>query len=100
MIAVMAEDGIGPGPAAARQALLAAHLAHVETVLDRIFVAGPLLDGDGKVSGSLLVLDVPDEAAARALMAADPYFAAGIWARLDYRPFKAVAGVWVGGKTW
>jgi uncharacterized protein YciI len=100
MIAVMARDAAGDGPAAARKALLAAHLAHVEAVLERIFVAGPLLGPDGTVTGSLLVLDVADVAAARALMARDPYSESGIWERVDYHDFKGVAGTWVGGKTW
>lgn len=100
MIAVMARDAPGAAPAAARQALLAAHLAHVESVLAQIFVAGPLIDDDGGVAGSLLILDVADVAAARALMALDPYSHGGIWDRVEYHPFKAVAGSWVGGKTW
>jgi uncharacterized protein YciI len=98
MIAVWAEDA--DGASAARASALMAHLAHVEKVMAQIFVAGPLLDSAGEVAGSLLVFDVPDEAAARALMAADPYFQAGVWGRISYRPYKAVAGAWVGGKTW
>jgi uncharacterized protein YciI len=98
MIAVWAEDSTGA--AAARGRELAAHLAHVEAVIDRLWVAGPLLDAAGQVVGSLLVFDVADEPAARALMEADPYFLAGVWGRISYRPYKAVAGQWVGGKTW
>lgn len=98
MIAVWAEDAAGA--AVARASALAGHLAHVEKVMAQIFVAGPLLNAAGEVAGSLLVFDVPDEAAARALMEADPYFQAGVWERISYRPYKAVAGQWVGGKTW
>jgi uncharacterized protein YciI len=98
MIAVWAEDAAGAE--APRASALLAHLAHFETVIHRILVAGPLLDTAGQTVGSLLVFDVPDEAAARALMAADPYFAAGVWGRISYRPYKAVAGQWVGGKSW
>lgn len=98
MIAVWAEDAAGA--AASRASALVAHLAHVESVMPQICVAGPLLDAAGQVVGSMLVFDVADEAAARALMAADPYFQAGVWARISYRPYKAVAGQWVGGKTW
>jgi hypothetical protein len=98
MIAVWAEDAAGAD--AARASELGAHLAHVEAVMAQIFVAGPLLDGAGQVVGSLLVFDVREEAAARAMMEADPYFRAGVWGRISYRPYKAVAGLWVGGKTW
>jgi uncharacterized protein YciI len=98
MIAVWAEDAAGAE--VARASALMAHLAHVEAVMAHLWVAGPLLDAAGNTVGSMLVLDVADEAAAQALMAADPYFQAGVWGRISYRPFKAVAGQWVGGKTW
>jgi uncharacterized protein len=100
MIAVIARYAPGDGPTAARQTLLPAHLAHVESTLDQIFVAGPLLDGEGAMVGSLLVLNVADVAAAKAYMARDPYHDGGIWDQIDYRPYKAVAGSWVGGKNW
>lgn len=98
MIAVWAEDAAGAD--VGRASALAGHLAHVERVMASIWVAGPLLDAAGQTVGSLLVFDVADEAAARAIMEADPYFKAGVWGRITYRPYKAVAGQWVGGKTW
>lgn len=100
MYVVLAYDTPGPEAAEHRQRLLQPHLAHVETVMDRILVAGPLSDESGAAIGSLLVLDVPDEAAARAFMAADPYASAPIWGRLDYRRYRAAAGRWVGGAAW
>lgn len=98
MIAVWAEDAAGAN--VGRASALAGHLAHIEAVMAQIWVAGPLLDVEGHVVGSLLVFDVPDEAAAQSIIEADPYFEAGVWARISYRPYKAVAGQWVGGKTW
>ncbi|MFO0335596.1 MAG: YciI family protein, partial [Pseudomonadota bacterium] len=69
-----------PGSDAPRRQHLDAHLAHVERVIDRILVAGPLRDpSSGATVGSLLVVDVPDAAAARAFIEADPYYAAGVW---------------------
>ncbi len=100
MWAVIAVDHAGPAPGAARQRLLADHLAHVQRIVDRIAVAGPLRDADGMITGSLLVLDVASEAEARALIAADPYAEAEIWARVDFHDFKGVAGNWVGGRNW
>lgn len=100
MWAAVAVDHAGTGPGEARQRLLAAHLAHIATVVDRIAVAGPLRDGDGAITGSLLILDVATEAEARAMIAADPYADADIWARVDFHAFKGVAGNWVGGRAW
>jgi uncharacterized protein YciI len=99
-VAVICEDLPGDEAARLRQERLADHLAHVESVLDRILVAGPLKDVDGRVRGSLRVLDVPSLDAAAQLMARDPYHAPGIWASVRLLEFGAVAGAWVGGAAW
>lgn len=54
--------------------------AHVEYLKSTGVVAqaGPLLDGD-RMIGSLVILDVPDMAAAEAWAAADPYTKAGLF---------------------
>lgn len=88
-----------PEAGALRAEHLAAHLAYAETVLDRIAVGGPMRDGDAYF-GSLIILKADNEVDARAVLEADPYFKAGVWARTEIRPFRAVIGEWVGGKTW
>ena len=95
--AIMLWDG--PDGAALRQEHLAAHLAHVEANLPRYLVAGPFRSGDA-FTGSLLVLDAATEADARALLEADPYWTAGVWAEVRVEPFRPAAGSWVGGRTW
>ncbi|MEO1551378.1 MAG: YciI family protein [Pseudomonadota bacterium] len=66
-----------------------AHLAYVEAT-GVVSIAGPLLDGDGQMAGSLLVLEVEDLAAAEAWAAEDPYAKAGLFAQVDIRGFKRV----------
>jgi uncharacterized protein YciI len=89
-----------PGATATRMEKLKEHLAHVETSLDRLAIAGPLRDEDGNFTGSLLVVKAESEADARALLASDPYYKADIWSDIEIRAFNAAAGDWVGGKTW
>lgn len=96
--AIIARDR--PGAAAVRMEKLKQHLAHVEGHLDRLAVAGPMRDEAGAFTGSLLIVKAESEADARALLEADPYYQAGIWNDIDVRAFGAVAGDWVGGKTW
>ena len=96
--AIIARDR--PGAAPIRTEKLKQHLAHVEGHLDRLAVAGPLRDEAGAFTGSLLIVRAESAADARALLEADPYFQAGIWNDIDIRAFGAVAGDWVGGKTW
>ena len=82
-----------------RQKFMAEHLANVEAVVGKIAVAGPLKEGADTV-GSLFVVKADDEASARAVLEADPYFAAGVWQSIEVDQFLAVAGDWVGGITW
>jgi uncharacterized protein YciI len=96
--AIIARDA--PGAAPVRTEKLKQHLAHVEEHLKRLAVAGPLRDETGAFTGSLLIVKADSEADARALLQSDPYFQAGIWHDIEVRAFGAVAGDWVGGKTW
>jgi len=68
-----------------------AHLAHVRTS-GVVKLAGPFLDAAGGMVGSLLILDVPDLAAAQAFSAADPYVAADVFQSVDIRPIKLTIG--------
>lgn len=89
-----------PGSKAVRMGKLKDHLAHIENVLDRIAIAGPMRTADGEFSGSLLVIKAESEADARAFLEQDPYFAADIWSEIRIEAFAGAAGDWVGGKTW
>jgi len=89
----------GANGAGLRERLLADHLAHIETVMDKIAVAGPLKEGD-KTVGSLLIIKAEDEAEARQTFESDPYFAAGVWDEIRVDHFLGVAGDWVGGTAW
>jgi uncharacterized protein len=90
-----------PDSAMHRKNHAAAHLAYIESIIEKILIAGPLTTGPGAATaGSLLVLKASTAAEARALVEADPYFKADFWASVDIQPFWGVAGAWVGGKTW
>jgi uncharacterized protein YciI len=68
-----------------------AHLAYVaETGV--VEIAGPLLDADGQMCGSLIILDVPDLAAAEAWAANDPYAKAGLFGDVTLSAWKKVIG--------
>ena len=54
--------------------------SHLEFIADKQHLfrfGGPLIDEAGKVTGSLMILDLPDRAALDAYMAQDPYFRDG-----------------------
>lgn len=53
---------------------------HLEFIADKQHLfrfGGPLIDDAGTVTGSLMILDLPDRAALDAYMAQDPYFRDG-----------------------
>ncbi|MBF0368311.1 MAG: YciI family protein [Magnetococcales bacterium] len=81
-----------------RQSARPAHLARL-TALDqeqRLLVAGPLpaIDsdnpGEAGFTGSLVIARFDSLAAAQAWADADPYVAAGVYARVTVKPFKKV----------
>lgn len=77
-----------------------AHFAHIEKTLDKLLIAGPLLDEVGVTIGSLLVVKADNAEQARNQLEADPYFNADIWADIRITPFMPAAGDWIGGKIW
>lgn len=90
----------GPDSAEKRAATQEAHFAHVEAVMDKVAIAGPVKDTDAVNVGSLFVLKVASSEEAEALLRADPYLAAGVWDRWTINPFLPAAGEWIGGKIW
>ena len=68
-----------------------AHLDYLNRHLDRILVAGPLLDGAGAAPvGSLLIMEFDDLAAAEAFAAGDPYARAGLFESVTIKPWRKV----------
>ena len=77
------------------------HLAYVETIMERIRVAGPLRESESKeVSASCLIYSAESLDEARALFEADPYFRAGIYDSVRWFRLTPAAGEWVGGRNW
>lgn len=93
---IYAEDR--PGSLEQRLATRPAHLERLKILQQegRLVLAGPLpaidsLDpGPAGFSGSLLVVDFPSLTAAQTWADADPYAAAGVYAKITVKPFKKV----------
>jgi uncharacterized protein YciI len=88
-VALMAQDK--PGALPVRTANRQAHLDYIAAT-GVVEMAGPLLDADGQMCGSLIVLDVADMAAARDWAAGDPYAKAGLFAATTLIEWKKVIG--------
>ena len=79
-----------PGALQTRIDTRTAHLAYI-TETGVVEMAGPFLS-DGQMTGSLLILDVADLAAAQAWAANDPYAKAGLFAQVTVTEWKKVIG--------
>lgn len=79
-----------------RKAVRPAHLARLHQLLEegRLLLAGPFpaIDaedpGPAGFSGSLIIAEFDDLAAARAWADADPYRVAGVYREVTVRPFR------------
>ena len=88
LYAVICKDREGALPV--RLATREAHLAHIEAS-GIVVMAGPLLT-EGEMRGSLVILDAPDLATAKAWSAGDPYLAAGLFDSVEVIEWKKVIG--------
>ena len=94
LYAIIAEDV--PGSLDKRLAARPAHVERLKALLaeGRLVLAGPhpLIDADDPgpagFSGSLIVAEFASRELAIAWASADPYVAAGVYARVTVKPFK------------
>lgn len=62
-----------------RQENRPAHVDYLKGFGDTLFAAGPLLDGDEQMCGSVVILALPDRSAAERFVSDDPYAQAGLF---------------------
>ena len=90
-----------PDSDALREAHRDAHFAYIETIMDRLHIAGPVEPSPGEGwRGSAFIYATDDPAQALELLHNDPYWRAGIYDRVDTLPFLPAAGHWIGGGIW
>ncbi len=85
-----------PGAGELRAKNRPAHLEYLHGKLEKIRAGGGFLDPSGQPVGSMLIIEADDQAAAEAFTADDPYSRAGVFERVEVRPWRAVLGSWVG----
>ena len=80
-----------PGALQIRMDNRPAHLDYVAAT-GVVEMAGPFLDAEGKMMGSLIILSVESLQAAQDWAAGDPYATAGLFADVTIREWKKVIG--------
>ena len=71
------------------------HLDYLDGLGERVKMGGAMLNDDGQPLGSLLIIEADDRKAIEALVAADPFAKAGVFERVDIRPWRASVGSWL-----
>ena len=66
------------------------HLEGMNNMLEHVICAGGLLDGEGKMKGSVLIVDFPDRAAVDAYLASEPYVTEHVWERIEIEVMNVV----------
>ena len=94
---VMAWDGTDEGALDRRLATRPRHLERIEPFVDssNVLVGGAILDEDGRMIGSVLVMDFDTRDELDDWLRNDPYTTEGVWQRVDVRPYRAAVGAWM-----
>ena len=89
---VVALDGTDADAPGRRMASREAHLAAFKKLKQQghVVSGGALLDDDGGMIGSALILDFPDRASLDKCIAEDPYTRGDVWRDVTIHPFRLV----------
>ena len=80
----------GPNMLEKRMAVRPRHLEGMKALGKQIIAAGGLLDEDGKMKGSALIMEFPDRAALDDYLAGESYVVEGVWQKIVVEPMNVV----------
>lgn len=73
-----------------RMAVRPAHLDYVRQLKadGKFILGGALLDPNGRMMGSMLILDLDTDGQLTDYLNTDPYIVRGVWDKIDVKPFR------------
>ena len=80
----------GAGKLDKRMEVRPRHLAGMQAMSEHILCAGGMLDDEGKMKGSVLIVDFPDRAALDAYIGAEPYVVEHVWEKIEIEQLNVV----------
>jgi len=80
----------GPGMLEKRMEVRPRHLEGMNKMSRHIICAGGMLDEEGKMKGSVLVLEFDSRAELDAYLAQEPYVLEHVWDRIEVDPMNVV----------
>ncbi len=66
------------------------HLEGMKNLGKQIIAAGGLLDEEGRMKGSALVMEFPDRAALDKYLTEEPYVVEGVWQKIEVETMNVV----------
>ncbi len=73
-----------------RLAVRPRHLENLKRIMTHVLCAGGILDAEGKMKGSVLILDFDTREQLDAYLAQEPYVAEKVWERITVEPMNVV----------
>ena len=73
-----------------RMAVRGRHLENLSRIEGKILCAGGLLDENGKMKGSVLVMDFPDRQALDRYLSTEPYLQEKVWEKVEVENMNVV----------
>ncbi len=80
----------GEGMLEKRMAVRSRHLEGMNRMSEHIICAGGLLDEEGKMKGSVLILDLEDRAALDEYLENEPYVKEHVWEKIEIERLNVV----------
>ena len=68
------------------------HLEGMEKLRSHIICAGGLMDNEGKMKGSVLILDFPSRDDLDSYLASEPYVVEQVWEKIEIETMNVVIG--------
>ena len=73
-----------------RLAVRPRHLENMAKVPGKVICAGGLLDGEGKMKGSVLIMDFESKELLRQYLDSEPYIKEKVWENVEVEPMNVV----------
>lgn len=87
---VIARDGDDPQAQERRTRVRSAHMDGAMRMKENgsMLTGGAILDDDGAMIGSVMIVDFPSRAELDAWLTSDPYTTGDVWRHVEVRPFR------------
>ena len=80
----------GPDMLEKRMEVRPGHLENLSGIMDKVICAGGLLDGEGKMKGSVLVMEFDSREELDQYLASEPYMTEHVWEKVTVENMNVV----------